>query len=139
MITERIVPESERFNFFPSISKRYIHLEAYSYRLSELFIANYTGAYYEFIELWEDGSLISRFAFPYGESIRIINPMNYSDSTMSCKAAGIALYLKLYSDFANGLFESDPEESEKFVDNYHQLKRYALMHNESDKILAFID
>ncbi len=42
MITQRIVPENERFEFYPSITKKYIHFEVYSYLLAKKYIADYS-------------------------------------------------------------------------------------------------
>lgn len=59
--------------------------------------------------------------------------MNYSDVTLSSDGAVVALFLMLYSEFANRLYESSPSDSEHFSTLFHQLREYALLHNESDR------
>ena len=143
MITERIVPENERLDFFPAITRRYIHLEAYSYNLAEKYIADYSGAYYEFVELHQDNSLTVRGRFTFSETddglTRLVNPNNYCDVTLSNRAAGIALFMMVYSDYANLLYKSCPDESQHFTNLYFQLRDYACEHHESDKIFTFLD
>ncbi|MGF1878942.1 antirestriction protein [Photobacterium frigidiphilum] len=143
MITTRIVPESERLGFFPTISNRYIHVEAYIYNLAGKYITDYSGAYYEFIELQIDneGPVIGRFAYPVTETgkVRLVNTLNYSDVILSDEAAGLAIFIMCYSDYSIGLYEKHSVDSENFTPLYFQLRNYALEHNEASEILAFLD
>ncbi|ELV7517785.1 antirestriction protein [Photobacterium damselae] len=142
MITERIVPENERCTFYPSISPRFIHIEAYCYHLASKYVDGYNGGYWEFVELHKDSSsgVVGRYAsLVTNGTVRLVNPMNYSDVTLSSSAAGIALFMMLYSDYANILHKSKPDECEYFSKLYFQLKDYACEHHESDKIFAFLD
>ncbi len=141
MITQRIVPENERVNFYPSITKKYIFFEAYSYLLADKYIADYSGGYYEFVELIEDGQVVGRFTYPTTSEgkVRLVNVDNYTDVTLSVEGAGLALFMMCYSDYARDLYYKSPADSEHFTMLYFQLKDYVCTHHESDKILAFLD
>lgn len=142
MITELIVPENERCSFYPSITPRFIHIEAYCYHLASKYVDGYSGGYWEFVELYNDttSDVVGRYASLMTDSVvRLVNPMNYADVELSSSGAGIALFMMLYSDYANLLYKSRPDESDLFTKLYFQLRDYACEHHESDKIFAFLD
>ncbi len=60
MITASTVPSRERSDFYPSMTTRYVLFEQMMYRFADLFLEEYSGAYWEFITL----SNGARFAYP---------------------------------------------------------------------------
>ncbi|HFQ5361928.1 TPA: hypothetical protein ACGVAY_004333 [Vibrio vulnificus] len=55
MITASMVPAEERLNFFPSITKQYVHFEQAVFYFADLCIENYRGGYWEFVALSNGG------------------------------------------------------------------------------------
>lgn len=96
MIIQRIVPENERFDFYPSITKKYIFFESYSYLLSERYIVDFNGGCYEFVDLVGDNhQVVERFVYSTTSEgkVRLVNVDNYADVTQSEEGAGLALFM----------------------------------------------
>ena len=75
-----------------------------------------------------------------GKSVRAVNSYNEIDVTFSSEAYGICITLMALSQFtAMAHRNGDEEENERLYALYHQLRDYALVHDDAEFILAFID
>ncbi|CAH1592505.1 Antirestriction protein (plasmid) [Vibrio harveyi] len=137
MITASIVPTEERFNFFPSITKQYVHFEQAVFYFADLCIENYHGGYWEFVAL-SNGGL---FCYPKtNETLTLTNSMNYANVTLSNEAAGICIMLMTLSRYSLIAWEQgDQEEVERFAQLHNQLDMFARDHEEWSSIAIFID
>ncbi|EPI2026876.1 antirestriction protein [Vibrio vulnificus] len=137
MITASMVPVEERFNFFPSITKQYVHFEQAVFYFADLCIENYQGGYWEFVAL-SNGGL---FCYPKMSGIlTLTNSMNYADVMLSNEAAGICIMLMVLSRYSLIAWEQgDQKEVEHFAELHQQLYEFALGHTEWLEIAKFID
>ncbi len=137
MITASIVPAEERFNFFPSITKQYVHFEQAIYHFAEQCIEGYYGGYWEFVVL----SNGARFCYPKTDMLlRLTNTMNYACESLTGEAAGIALMLMALSRYSLIAYaQGDQEEVDRFAQLHVQLDDYVRHHAEWPSISRFID
>lgn len=137
MITASMVSAEERFNFFPSITKQYVHFEQAVFYFADLCIENYRGGYWEFVAL-SNGGL---FCYPKtNETLTLINSMNDANVTVSSEAAGICIMLMALSRYSLIAWEQgDQREMERLAQRHNQLDEFARDHEEWPSIAIFID
>ncbi|WP_099609458.1 antirestriction protein [Vibrio coralliilyticus] len=97
----------------------------------------YTGGYWEFIELENGG----KYLYPVGDkALKVSNPNNYSAHVMSAKAAGICVTLITLSFYAMKAHErGDDEERDKLATLEYKLYQYARELDEFSSIRSIID
>ncbi|MDC5711138.1 antirestriction protein [Vibrio europaeus] len=137
MITPSILNQEQRLNFFPSITKQYIHFESAIYHFFRLFCGDYDGGFWEFVELDNGG----KFLFPKGEKTwNISNPYNHASFELSAEAAGVCITLVTYSFYAMTAWEKgDQEEVDKLAKLEQQLYQYAMQLDEFNRIECILD
>ncbi len=137
VITASMVPQKERLNFYPSITRQFLFLEGMVYRFSEQFLTEYDGGYWEFVTLDNGG----KFAYPVMSApVTLNNPNNYASGEFSSEAAGMCIWLIVLSVCAIVAFEKDDyAEMENFSCHQTCLMEYARAHPEWDNIARVID
>lgn len=137
MLTSSIVPVKERLAFLPSITTQFLSFEVTLFSFAEKYSKDYQGAYWQFVSLSNGG----KFMYPdLGKSVSAVNSYNEINVTFSSEAYGICITLMALSQFtAMAHRNGDEEDNERLYALYHQLRDYALMHEDAEFILAFID
>ncbi|CCN40623.1 putative Antirestriction protein klcA [Vibrio nigripulchritudo FTn2] len=134
MIASTIVPSERRINFLPSITKHYYEFENALCQLMAFFCPDYSGAYWEYIELNNGG----KFAFPKGEKFELSN--NHRSFELTPEAAGIVISLVALSSYSIATYEAgDHAESQKLGNIHAALFDYAITHDEINSIYTLID
>lgn len=137
MITSSIIPVAQRFNFFPQITKQYLHFEQAIYYFADMFIEGYEGGYWEFSNLSNGGKICY---LKTNELLTLSNAMNYQTATMSSEAAGICIMLVALSRYSMISYsQGDGEELERFGLLHSQVEAYARQHYEWSLIQRIID
>lgn len=137
MITASIVPVSERINFFPSITKQYIHFEQAVYFTAEKLIEGYSGGFWEFVELSDGG----KFCYPVsGSTFFVSNSMNYGNAELSPEATGICVFLIMLSHYSMSVYHNgDASEYRRLNELYYSVESYARTLTEWPKMQCILD
>lgn len=131
MITKKLIEEKDRLGFLPlHIGNNILRYEFQIYRFMEVFCKNYSGGYWNFYELSNEGIFIS---INTENDFHVCNPNNYFDDKMSAEAVSIGV--NLYA--LNTLM--DAPDPEPLINLYYALRDFACEHKEANKILQFID
>nr|WP_280971440.1 antirestriction protein [Cupriavidus gilardii]WDE72679.1 hypothetical protein [Cupriavidus gilardii] len=131
-ITKMLVADDQRMAFLPRhvgmIGLLVVENAVYS-QLRQL-TADYGGGFWDYYDLSNGGFFMAPSG---GDSMRLSNPMNYSDETMSAEAAGIVACMYVF-----GNLSFDPR-FRRLADKYHLLREFSLEHAEAAKIFSLID
>lgn len=133
-IAVTLVPDEQRldfwFNHFGAV-KGWTTFEIVTFTTFGQFCEAYNGGYWEYCILSNGGA----FIYPdiSEEALTLFNMHNGNEAQVSCEAAGIVVFLILYSIWS---FQT---KSELMCDRFYQLRDYALQHSESAAIFHLID
>lgn len=132
-ITNTIVPEPERLAFVDRLfGIQYVtKLEPTVFNMAEHLAPDYTGGYWQFHALSNDGFYM---APRFDTEFRIVCQNGY-EGRMSPDALGITACLYAFSQLS---FEGTPF-AEYCARHFHHLREYAQQHPESMDILSAID
>ena len=129
-ITARVIPESERLDMLPKHFGRYLMVvENMIYGWTRRLVPNYTGAYWQFYELSNNGFYMA----PSIDKSHVSVEGNGFEGEMSADAIGITACLFAYS---HGSFQF---RSETFGNHYHWLREYSYFHPAAQLISAACD
>ena len=129
-IKKTLCPINERLEFLPKYAGAvFLQYEHHIYNLMGAHSPDYNGGYWEFYHLSNGGFFM---ALASDEVLKVEQPSNYFDDTMSAEAFSIGANLYALCLFA----EQDPE---RFAPLFHKLRDFAIEHDEAGKILGFID
>lgn len=129
-ITSTVVPEGYRLGFLPRHFGNLmsaVESDVYGHMLN--LAADYTGGYWEFVDLSNGGC----FMCPTQQDLRIVAPNGFG-ATVSGEVAGIIATLYALSHLS---FEYP--ETDRLATAFHQLREFALEHAHANDILAAIN
>lgn len=130
-IVKQLVSEKKRQSFLPKhVKSNFIQFENTLYYFTESMCHKYTGGYWDFYELSNDGFFL---ALSSNEKFEIYINGNGFNGIVSAEALGIIV--TLFS--LNGILGQAGEDY--LIDKYYALRDFALQHEESDLILSAID
>ena len=130
LITATRVADADRIRFLPAVFGRHmLAVEAVVYHVMGNLCREYSGGYWEFMRLSNGGGYLR----PPRGSFTIESPNGYA-GTVSCDAIGIIVTL-----FALSELSFEPRATETLARRYHQLREYALDHQEASDIFRAID
>lgn len=131
VINKQIVLEKNRLNFLPKHVKRHvIQFENIIYYLAQSMCHQYSGGYWNFYELSNEGFFL---APALGQPLEIFVDGNGFNGFVSPE--GIGVIVTLFS--LNGI--SGQQDDGYLIDKYYALRDFALQHPERDLILLAID
>ena len=129
-ITATVVPEHYRLGFLPRhFGKLMLIVEHNVYDHLSRLATEYTGGYWEFVDLSNGGC----FIYPTQKTVQIAAPNGF-DGTVSGEVAGIIATLYTLSNLS---FEY--QDADCLAERFHQLRDFAIEHEQSHDILAAID
>jgi hypothetical protein len=130
-LTATLIEENDRLNFLPKhVKKNYIQFENILYYLTKSMCHKYTGGYWNFYELSNDGFFL---ALASDEKFEVYVDGNGFNGFVSSEALGIIV--TLFS--INGILGQ--KDNDYLIDKFYALRDFALDHEESDLILLAID
>jgi hypothetical protein len=132
-ITNTIVPEAERLAFVDRLfGIQYVfRLEPTVFTMAERIAPEYSGAYWTFHALSNDGFYMS----PRSDTMFSVSCENGFEGKVSPDALGIAACMYAYSHLSFG----DGKFAEACAEHYHLLREYVFEHPEAKAILRAID
>jgi hypothetical protein len=134
-IARRMVPEADRIEFLPKhTGSRFLQFEQLVYHFADT-QSDYTGGYWEFYELSNDGWYI---APKLDGALRFECPNGFAGE-LSADAAGIALSLLGVNALLWSVHEKDPPLGLKLTEAFYALRDYAAQHQEGAAIFGVID
>jgi len=130
-VTFTTIPDNRRIKALPHFFReKMMHVEPTVFGLMDEFCEGYRGAYWEFYQLSNGGFFMAPATL---KAFRLVNPLNFSDVTLSAEAAGIAICIMAYSHL------SFSHPSHVFDSHYTWLRELALDHPEAGPIFRFLD
>lgn len=130
VIHKQLVLQRNRLNFLPKhVKKHFIQFENIIYYLAHSMCHQYTGGYWDFYELSNEGFFLAPEST---QQFEIYVDGNGFNGIVSSEALGVIL--TLFS--INGITR---EGDDYLIDKYYSLRDYALQHKERDLILLAID
>lgn len=133
LVTATLVPWSERGGTFETYFgiPRCIDAERLLYTYAQRYIRGYQGGLWDFYQLSNGGFYA---VLKTEESrLRVINPQNHYDGTMTPDAAGLALMVMVSNHLS---LQFNSVEIDRL---YKKIMAFAERHKESHAILAFLD
>jgi hypothetical protein len=130
-IAARQIPSDERLQILPRhFGRHMLAVEFAVYTLMRKLANQYTGGYWDYFELSNGGFYMA----PANDTpFHVCVDTNGFDGPMSADAAGITACLFALSHLSFQI------EHESITEHYHQLRDFALDHDEASSILAAID
>ena len=132
-ITNTVVPESERLAFVDRLFgiQYVLKLEPTVFTMAERIAPEYSGAYWTFHALGNDGFYMS----PRSDTMYSVSCENGYEGKLSPDALGIAACMYAFSHLSFG----DGRLAEACADQYHLLREYLFEHPEAKAILRATD
>lgn len=126
------VETSRRLDILPRYAGRHmLALERLIYQVMGEYEPDYKGAHWSMWELSNGGFYMAPGGREESYAMQCVG--NWFDDTMSADAAGIVACLVAFNRLAWHT------RQQRFIDLYHQLRDFALEHDEATKIMAAID
>lgn len=130
-ITKTIVPGHKRSSVLPTrFPGLFLVYEMLVYRYKESFCQDYSGGYWDFVELSNGGFFMSLRS---DLLCKLIIPTNGYEGEMTAEAASIVVNIFALSQLAN------EHKMDFLIDMYHALRDFACDHPEARQILCAID
>ena len=129
-VTATKIEGQKRLDMLPKYFNNFMEAESWIFDTMGKFFGGYSGAYWEFYELSNSGFYM---APSIENELNIQNIGNYFSGSMSADAAGIVVCLMVYSNM------SFHDESGSFTELFHNLREFALDHEEAAPIFRAID
>ncbi|WP_058532887.1 antirestriction protein [Legionella saoudiensis] len=130
IIHKQLVLQRNRLNFLPKhVKKHFIQFENIIYYLAHSMCHQYTGGYWDFYELSNEGFFLAPEST---QQFEIYVDGNGFNGIVSPEALGVILTLFSINGIAG-------KGEEYLIDKYYSLRDYALQHEERDLILLAID
>lgn len=130
LITRTIVASTSRLGTLPVVFERHaMWVESTTFEWMRRLNGAYRGGYWEFYNLSNGGFYMG---LAVSEKQMLLAPNGYQ-AIVSADAASIIAGLYALCNLANN------SESQLIIEKYHQLRDYALGHDERNAILAAID
>lgn len=128
-----VVAESEREGFLPSLlGRHFLVFEALTYRYLRRFCTDYSGGFWEFYKLSNNGFFMAPTSLDT-PSLRLVCVENYFEDDLSYEAAGVVVCLYALNQIAWKTGE------DQIIELYYCLRELAKQHNESSLIFRAID
>ena len=130
-VNARLVQSAERLQILPRHFGKYmLHVEHAVYAFMRRLAAEYTGGYWNYLELSNGGLYM---APDHDTLFNVCVDTNGFVGSMSADAAGITASLFALSHLSFRISD------ERIAEHFHQLRDFALNHAEAGVILAAID
>jgi len=131
MIIKTLVEEKDRIDFLPKhLGNKHLKFEMLVYSLMDSFTKDYSGGFWNFWTLDNDGIFMTLDSI---QSFEVINPMNYFEDTMTAEALSIGVNI-----FAlNALMDESCDQ--RIIDYFYALRDFAAEHKECNQIFGLID
>lgn len=129
------VPESRRLGFMPEAftPRMMMRAEGLVFHQASLLAQSYSGAYWDFFTLSNGGFYLAPRS---DRRFEVQVEGNGFESDVSADAFGIIVTLFVYGAL---VWVDDEALREKYSDHYHQLRAFAVEHDEGGAILRAID
>lgn len=140
----KLVPESERTNFLPSIAQHhYLNLENIYFNVLQKTVSGYSSGYHEFVE-FPNGAKAVLFDLTEDEKSQVTGLMNYYNGQMTPRAYSLCAFILACNHLGHIQYENGAQsEANKLFDNFEKLMDVAYTHemfaDETTEIAGFLD